>query len=172
MNWLAQLPTQRTPWLLFTGIVFLLEVTALFFQYQMGLAPCIMCIYQRTAVLGLLGAGIIGATKPQSKLVRAIAYLVWGVSSVWGYFIAREHIEMQTTTDPFAFSCEFEPNFPSFMPLHEWIPSFFQATGDCGNIDWQFAGLSMPAWMEILFALFTITLFVIVTTRLLTKKTI
>ena len=76
MNWLAQLPTQRTPWLLFTGIVFLLEVTALFFQYQMGLAPCIMCIYQRTAVLGLLGAGIIGATKPQSKLVRAIAYLV------------------------------------------------------------------------------------------------
>ena len=98
MNWLAQLPTQRTPWLLFTGIVFLLEVTALFFQYQMGLAPCIMCIYQRTAVLGLLGAGIIGATKPQSKLVRAIAYLVWGVSSVWGYFIAREHIEMQTTT--------------------------------------------------------------------------
>ena len=91
---------------------------------------------------------------------------------MWGYFIAREHIEMQTTTDPFAFSCEFEPNFPSFMPLHEWIPSFFQATGDCGNIDWQFAGLSMPAWMEILFALFTITLFVIVTTRLLTKKTI
>ena len=80
MNWLAQLPTQRTPWLLFTGIVFLLEVTALFFQYQMGLAPCIMCIYQRTAVLGLLGAGIIGATKPQSKLVRAIAYLVCGVT--------------------------------------------------------------------------------------------
>ncbi|MGB5790159.1 MAG: disulfide bond formation protein B, partial [Pseudoalteromonas nigrifaciens] len=45
MNWLAQLPTQRTPWLLFSGIVFLLEITALFFQYKMGLAPCIMCIY-------------------------------------------------------------------------------------------------------------------------------
>lgn len=172
MNWLAQLPTQRTPWLLFTVIVFLLEVTALFFQYKMGLAPCIMCIYQRTAVLGLFSAGIIGAIKPQSKITRSLAYLVWAISSGWGYLIAKEHIDMQTTTDPFAFSCEFEPNFPSFMPLHEWIPHFFQATGDCGNIDWQFAGLSMPAWMEVIFSLFFIVLVFLVINRLITKKSI
>ena len=172
MNWLANLSTQRTPWLLFSGIVFLLEVIALFFQYNMGLAPCIMCIYQRTAVLGLLFAGIIGASKPNNLVVRIVAYTVWGVSSVWGLLIAREHIEMQTTTDPFAFSCEFEPNFPEFMPLHHWIPQFFEATGDCGNIDWQFAGLSMPAWMEVIFVLFTATLFALVASRLITKKSL
>lgn len=172
MNWLAQLPTQRTPWLLFSGIVFLLEIMALFFQYKMGLAPCIMCIYQRTAVLGLLIAGIIGTSNPEHRGVRLLAYSVWAVSSVWGFIIAREHIEMQTTTDPFAFSCEFEPNFPAFMPLHEWIPSFFAATGDCGNIDWQFAGLSMPAWMEVIFALFAGTLFLLVTSRLMTKRSL
>ena len=172
MNWLANLSTQRTPWLLFSGIVFLLEVTALFFQYNMGLAPCIMCIYQRTAVLGLLFAGIIGASKPNNLAVRIVAYTTWGISSVWGLLIAREHIEMQTTTDPFAFSCEFEPNFPEFMPLHHWIPQFFEATGDCGNIDWQFASLSMPAWMEIIFVLFTVTLFILVASRLITKKSL
>lgn len=172
MNWLANLSTQRTPWLLFSGIVFLLEVTALFFQYNMGLAPCIMCIYQRTAVLGLLFAGIIGASKPNNLVVRIVAYTVWGISCVWGLLIAREHIEMQTTTDPFAFSCEFEPNFPEFMPLHHWIPQFFEATGDCGNIDWQFAGLSMPAWMEVIFVLFTATLFILLASRLITKKSL
>lgn len=170
MNWLAQLPTQRTLWLVLIAITFLLEVTALFFQYKMGLAPCIMCIYQRTAVLGLLAAGIIGAINPKNMISRLIAYIIWGVSSIWGYLIAKEHIEMQTTTDPFAFSCEFEPNFPSFMPLHEWLPNFFAATGDCGNIDWQFLGLSMPAWMEIIFGLFALTFIIVVAVRLIIKK--
>lgn len=172
MNWLADLPTHRTPWLFFSAIVFFLEVTALYFQYNMGLAPCIMCIYQRTAVLGLLFAGIIGASKPNNLLVRIGAYIVWGISSIWGLIIAQEHIAMQTNTDPFAFSCEFEPNFPSFMPLHEWIPAFFQATGSCDNIDWQFLGLSMPAWMEVVFMLFTGTLFILVINRLIFKKSL
>jgi disulfide bond formation protein DsbB len=58
------------------------------------------------------------------------------------------------------------------MPLHHWIPQFFEATGDCGNIDWQFAGLSMPAWMEVIFVLFTATLFILVASRLITKKSL
>ncbi|WP_372760272.1 disulfide bond formation protein DsbB [Pseudoalteromonas sp.] len=172
MNWLAQLPTKRGPWLLFSAIVLLLEATALFFQYNMGLAPCIMCIYQRTAVLGLLIAALIGATNPKHKGVRLLAYSGWGLSSIWGLLIAREHIDMQTTTDPFAYSCEFEPNFPTFMPLHEWLPSFFAATGDCGNIDWQFVGLSMPAWMEIIFAVVTGALFIVVMSRLLINRSL
>ncbi|KKK65953.1 hypothetical protein LCGC14_2968950, partial [marine sediment metagenome] len=61
MNWLANLAQQRTPWVLLALTAFTFEVVALFFQYQMGLEPCIMCIYQRTAMLGLLIASIIGA---------------------------------------------------------------------------------------------------------------
>ncbi|WP_350608738.1 disulfide bond formation protein B, partial [Pseudoalteromonas sp. MER144-MNA-CIBAN-0113] len=41
-----------------------------------------------------------------------------------------------------------------------------------GNIDWQFVGLSMPAWMEIIFGIFSLTLFIIVIGRLLIKKSI
>ena len=114
MNWLAELATKRTPWLLLAVISLAFEITALFFQYNMGLEPCIMCIYQRTAVLGLLAAGVIGAINPQNMVVRLVAFATWGVSSIWGYFIAKEHIAMQNNTDPFAFSCAFEPNFPSF----------------------------------------------------------
>ncbi|MFM9500766.1 disulfide bond formation protein B, partial [Streptomyces galilaeus] len=70
----------------------------------------------------------------------------------------------------FAFSCEFEPNFP--VPLHECMPQFFAATGDCGNIDWQFLGLSMPACMEIIFGLFSLVLIVVVFSRLMIKKSV
>lgn len=170
MNWLANLAQQRTPWVLLALTAFTFEVVALFFQYQMGLEPCIMCIYQRTAMLGLLIAGIIGAINPTNRVIRVCALSSWAVASIWGFLIAREHIDMQTTTDPFAFSCEFEPNFP--VPLHQWIPQFFAATGDCGNIDWQFAGLSMPAWMEVIFGAFTLILISVVASRLIIKKSL
>ena len=172
MNWLAELASKRTPWVLLALTAFVFEITALFFQYNMGLEPCIMCIYQRFAMLGLLGAGIVGAINPQSTLCRLIAFVTWGISSIWGYFIAKEHIAMQNNTDPFAFSCAFEPNFPRFMPLHEWIPSFFAATGDCGNIDWQFASMSMPAWMEVIFAAYSLVFIAVVASRLVIKKSL
>ncbi len=168
MNWLADLADKRTPWVLLALIALIFEVTALFFQYQMGLEPCIMCIYQRTAMLGLLIAGVIGAINPSNMVIRITAFASWAIASFWGFLLAREHIIMQTTTDPFAFSCEFEPNFP--VPLHEWLPHFFAATGDCGNIDWQFLGLSMPAWMEVIFGLFSLVLIVVMVSRLIIKK--
>ncbi len=170
MNWLAELSQKRTAWLSLAAIAFIFEVIALFFQYQMDLAPCIMCIYQRTAMLGLLAAGLVGAINPENSIVRAVSFFSWGLASIWGFLIAREHIAMQTTTDPFAFSCEFEPNFP--LPLHEWIPHFFAATGDCGNIDWQFLGMSMPAWMEVIFALFALSFIAVLVSRLVIKKSI
>ncbi|WP_405631238.1 disulfide bond formation protein DsbB [Pseudoalteromonas sp. Ld20] len=170
MNWLANLAQQRTPWILLAVTAFIFEIVALFFQYKMGLEPCIMCIYQRTAMLGLLVAGLIGAIKPSHFIFRFLGIVTWATASIWGYLIAREHIDMQTTTDPFAFSCEFEPNFP--LPLHEWIPNFFAATGDCGNIDWEFLGKSMPAWMEVIFAAFSIVLITVVFARLIIKKSL
>jgi disulfide bond formation protein DsbB len=157
MTWLANLAQQRSAWLLLAFSAFIFELIALYFQYQMGLEPCIMCIYQRTAMLGLLAAGLVGAVRPTNLICRITAFSAWAV-------------DMQTTTDPFAFSCEFEPNFP--LPLHEWMPHFFAATGDCGNIDWQFAGLSMPAWMEIIFAVFTLILISVVVSRLIIKKSL
>ena len=56
MSWLAELANKRTPWVLLALTALAFEITALFFQYSMGLEPCIMCIYQRTAMLGLLAA--------------------------------------------------------------------------------------------------------------------
>jgi len=47
-------------WGLIALSAFFLELAALFFQYVMGLEPCIMCVYQRLAVAGVLLSGVIG----------------------------------------------------------------------------------------------------------------
>ncbi|KZN62696.1 hypothetical protein N473_18910 [Pseudoalteromonas luteoviolacea CPMOR-1] len=151
---LARFSRSTTAW----GLLFLsaltFEIVALYFQYAMGLEPCVMCIYQRTAMLGVLIAAFIGLCGTSNYFVRLGATAGWGIAAIWGWLLAREHLDMQTTTDPFAFTCAFEPNFP--VPLHEWIPSFFAVTGSCSNIDWSFAGLSMPGWMEVIFAIYAI----------------
>ncbi len=170
MNRLSQLATQRSAWLLLAFSGFALECAALYFQYFMDLAPCIMCIYQRTATLGIVAAGLVGAVAPEKPLWRFSGFAIWLVAGIWGWRLASEHIEMQNTTDPFAFSCEIVPNFPEFMPLHEWIPSFFAATGDCGAISWQFLGLSMPGWMQVIFAFYSVLALVVLTAHLLKGK--
>ncbi len=44
MSWLAELANKRTPWVLLALTALAFEITALFFQYSMGLNP-VLCAY-------------------------------------------------------------------------------------------------------------------------------
>ena len=152
-------------WLLLFLSTLGLILTALYFQHGLELRPCVKCIYQRTAVFGILFASVIPLIK-NTVLTRIVAYGTWGVSSVWGYLIAREHVDLLTATNAFFTPCDIAPNFPSWLPLHEWLPSIFAANGDCLENSWQFAGMGMAEWMMIIFAFYSILLFVIIGARL------
>ena len=141
-------------WWLLAASALGLELCALFFQYVMGLEPCIMCIYQRVAIIGLVFAGLLGALGTKWQLVRLIAFTIWAISSIWGLQLAIEHVDIQTSTDSFFYTCDLIPNFPTWMPLHEWLPSLFAATGDCGEIAWSFLGYSMPKWMIVVYSVY------------------
>ena len=129
-----------------------------------------MCVYQRLAILAILAAGIIGTVGHQNIFARSMAYLSLGVGAIWGLIIALEHVEMQANSGSLFFSCEFIPNFPVWAPLHEWIPFLFEATGDCGEISWQFLGFSMPQWMVVVYSLYAIAFSVVLVNRLVCAK--
>ena len=170
MNFLSNLTEQSRPWLILALSALGLELAALYFQYMMGLAPCIMCIYQRVAIWAIFFAGIIGTFGCKFVLTRLLAYILWATGSIWGLLIAIEHVEMQSATFSLFFSCEFTPNFPSWAPLHEWLPALFEATGDCGKISWEFLGYSMPQWMIVVYASYAIVFAVVLIARLIDKK--
>lgn len=166
---LSALAEKPGAWLLLFVSALMLELGALYFQYGMGLEPCIMCIYQRTAVFGVLVASLIPLLS-NNLITRLLGFIGWGVSAIWGLLIAIEHVDIQTALNPFFATCEIVPNFPAFMPLHEWIPSIFAATGDCGNIDWQLMDMSMPQWMIAIFAIYSGLFGLVFLSRLMTKK--
>lgn len=169
LNKLSLLSTDRRAWGLLFVSALCLEISALYFQYVMDLRPCIMCIYQRTAVFGIMFAAM-PAMLVNNLITRIMGYTGWGISAIWGLLIAIEHVDIQTAVNPFFATCEFVPNFPSWIPLHEWLPNIFGATGDCGDINWSFMDMTMPQWMIVIFAIYSAIWGVMLTSRILVKR--
>lgn len=139
----------RLPWLTVFCSALALEMTALYFQYGMKLDPCVLCIYQRTAVAGIAIAGLIGALAPRTLPLRLFAYLCLGAAAASGVQLALEHIAVQAGE---TMNCAFFADFPAWLKLDEWFPAFFRPTGSCDEIQWQFLGQGMPQWMVVIFS--------------------
>lgn len=166
---LKQLSLQRWPWLLLAASALTMELCALFFQHVMELEPCVMCVYERLTMLAIVAAGLIGASSPNNILVRLVAFATWAVGAVWGLLLAIEHTDYQMNPSPFA-TCDFYPNFPSWLPLHELFPWLFNPTGYCSDIVWTFLDYSMPQWLIVSFSIYTALFLVIAITALLPVK--
>lgn len=144
---------KRESWFLLAFSSISLELAALFFQYGLHLTPCLLCVYQRTAILGILIAGIIGFISPTNLITRVVAIVLWIYCSFKGLVLAHELVAIQMDANMIS-TCSFIPNFPSWLPLHEWIPGIFMPTGDCGKDQWDFLGFSMAQWMIVVFAVY------------------
>jgi disulfide bond formation protein DsbB len=169
LNALTRFAQSRAAWLTLGATALSLELTALFFQHVMKLDPCVMCVYQRLAIFGILLAAIIGFAGYQSRIARLTAMSIWAVSAAWGLKLALELVDMQTNPSPFA-TCSFLPEFPTWMPLHEWLPSVFMPTGMCTDIPWQMMGVTMGQWMIVAFSVYLIALVIFFVPALRSKK--
>lgn len=173
LNTIHTWPALRWPWLLLAGSALSFELVALYFQYAMQLNPCVMCVYQRAAVFGLIISALPAAIAPTSFLARTVSFSGWVISAIWGLVIAYEHVQMQNP-DNFLLlmSCDVFPNFPTWLPLHTMLPWMFEPTGTCGGIDWQFIGYSMPQWMTIVFAIYTVIAAFVLAMRIVKTKSL
>ena len=151
---------RRWAWLLLIASAIALELAALGFQYGMGLDPCVMCIYERVAVFGLVLAGTLGFLRPSSAMLRWTGYLAWAISAAWGLQLALRHVGIQIDRTP-ALSCSFVAEFPTWARLDEWLPAVFLPTGYCDDIQWEWLSLTMAQWMVVVFALYLLTLAVV-----------
>ena len=63
---------QRTSWAILFASGLALELAALYFQYVLKFDPCVMCIYIRVAVLGIMLSALVGLVMPKFWLVRLL----------------------------------------------------------------------------------------------------
>lgn len=172
IDWLGDLPARPGAWatLALTGIG--LEIAALWFQFVMELQPCVYCIYIRVAVVGIILAGLIGmvgAVGPSA--LRWAGFAGWGLSAGYGVVLSRQLFKIQNPDpDDMLGGCAYLPNFPDWLPLHEWLPSVFMPTGSCIDTPWEWLGLSMAQWTGVAFVCYLVALAAVLGSWLVTAQ--
>ncbi|MFK3557426.1 disulfide bond formation protein DsbB [Pasteurella multocida] len=157
LSFFKTLSTKRSAWFLLFSSALLLEAIAFYFQHGMGLAPCVMCIYERVAILGIAFSGLLGLLYPSSMLLRLMALLIGLSSAIKGLMISITHLDLQLYPAPWK-QCSAVAEFPETLPLDQWFPAFFLPSGSCSEVTWQFLGFSMVQWVVVIFALYTLLL--------------
>ena len=127
---------------------------ALFVEHVLLLEPCPLCVFQRMATIAL-GIFFLAATlhNPAGWGRRVYAALLV-IAAGSGIGVAGRHVWLQSLPPDQVPSCGpgFEYIIDAF-PLADALKMIFTGSGECAEIDWQFLGLSMPAWVLICFVI-------------------
>jgi len=127
---------------------------ALFVEHVLLLEPCPLCVFQRMATIAL-GIFFLAATlhNPVGWGRRVYAALLV-IAAGSGIGVAGRHVWLQSLPPDQVPSCGpgFEYIIDAF-PLADALKMIFTGSGECAEIDWQFLGLSMPAWVLICFVI-------------------
>ncbi|MEO5692516.1 MAG: disulfide bond formation protein B, partial [Usitatibacter sp.] len=132
----------------------LIAAAIFYFQEELGLDPCPMCILSRYcfAVIGLvsLAAAIHG---PKGVILRGYGILV-ALFAAAGIGISIRHSYLQHFP-PALETCGTDLAFlMNTLPLSQALPKIFQGTGSCSSVDWKMLGMSLPEWALVWFLIF------------------
>ncbi|MGH8194423.1 MAG: disulfide bond formation protein B [Woeseiaceae bacterium] len=125
-------------------------VYALYAEYQLLLQPCPLCSFQRLAVIAVGLVFLLVALHGPDGRLRYVYALLIALCAAAGIGIAARHVWLQHLPADQVPSCG--PGLDYLLdsfPLGEALRLVFSGSGECATTDWQFLGLSMPAWVLI-----------------------
>jgi disulfide bond formation protein DsbB len=125
---------------------------ALYEQHVVGLEACPLCILQRIALMTLGAVFAVAALHaPRGAGARVYAVL-GGLAALTGMGISGWHVRLQNLPPSEVPSCG--PGFDYIMDAFGWLGGLrmiFTGSGECAVVNWEFLGLSMPAWVFVWF---------------------
>jgi disulfide bond formation protein DsbB len=121
---------------------------ALFAQFELGLEPCPLCIFQRIGVAVLALAFLAAAVHHPPGGGR---YAYAGVITMLALLtaaVAARHVYVQSLPPGSLPSCGAPLSMlVKFTPVFKLIRKVLTGSGECGEVNWRFLGLAMPAWV-------------------------
>jgi disulfide bond formation protein DsbB len=143
-----------TQWFLLSLTVLVLGAS-FYFEYILEMQPCPLCMMQRICVVGLLIVGLLALwhkRRPQNFVVMQI------VLSMGGIFFSSRQLWLQAYPPPMGTTCM--PGLDAMMRYLPWqdiLHALVWGTGECGEVSWQWLGLSMPGWSLIYFLIMLVS---------------
>lgn len=123
---------------------------ALYAQYGLDLAPCPLCIFQRIAVIATGALFLLAALHDPGRLGARVYGALIAVAALLGIAICARHIWIQAQPPGTVAACGADLDYLlDIMPVTDVVTKVLTGSGECGKIDWQLLGLSMPWWVAI-----------------------
>lgn len=123
---------------------------ALYAQYGLMLDPCPLCIFQRVGII-LIGLAFLLAAlhdpRGWGRYVYAALLAVFALATV---AVAARQLYIQSLPPGTLPSCGAPlAVLLKISPLTTVIRKVLTGSGECGEVNWRFLGLAMPAWVLI-----------------------
>ena len=121
---------------------------ALYSQFHLGLEPCPLCIFQRIGVT-LLGVVFLAAALHHPRGGGRYGYaLLIGLVSLATVLVAARQLYVQSLPPGTLPSCGAPLSvLLKFTPVWQVVRKVLTGSGECGEVNWRFLGLAMPAWV-------------------------
>ncbi|MBW3568308.1 MAG: disulfide bond formation protein B [Proteobacteria bacterium] len=130
----------------------LLLAYAWYSQFQLGLEPCPLCIFQRVGVMVVGVLFLVAAIHGPRAAGRRIYGVLIALAAAAGGAVSAWHVYLQQLPADEVPACG--PGLDYMMDVFsfgETLRMVFTGSGECAVSDWSFLGLSMPAWVLIAF---------------------
>ena len=123
---------------------------ALYAQFDLGLDPCPLCIFQRVGVAALGVVFLIAALhNPRGWGTRVYAVRL-AIAALATIGVAARHVYVQHMPPGSLPSCGAPLGVMlKFSPFLDVIRKVLTGSGECSEVPWRFLGLAMPAWVLI-----------------------
>jgi disulfide bond formation protein DsbB len=146
------LPSPRlTNGLLVAGCVLAL-VIVYYLDGVLGLVPCPLCMTQRVFVVGSGIFALAALLHGPERLGRRIYAVLSGGFAIVGGAVAARHVWLQHLPEDQVPACGpgLEYMLENF-PFSETLQMVLMGDGNCAEVVWTFAGLSIPEQALVLF---------------------
>ena len=123
---------------------------ALYAEHYLLMAPCPLCVFQRMSVIVLGIIFLIAALHNPAGWGRHVYTSLILAATGFGVGVAGRHVWLQNLPPDQVPACGAGYDYiMDTLPFTEALSVIFTGSGECATIDWQFLGLTMPAWVVI-----------------------
>ncbi len=148
------------------GGVIAMSTSLWYFQTHLGLAPCPLCIVQRTIFIVLTFIFLVATLHNPKTGMRTIYGFLATITAIVGASVSAWHVYLQNLPPDEIPECGPGLDYMlEVMPLNQVVTKIFTGSGECSEVLWSLFGLSIPAWTFIAFSGFIIYGFWIIASR-------
>ena len=133
-----------------TGIS--LVLVASYVEPFASMNPCPMCMMQRAIYLVTAGFALLTLISLRHRILTTIFSILGLLSALTGIAVAARQVWLQHLPKDEVPACGPPLEYMiEVFPIMEVLQSMLMGTGDCAEVQWQWLGLSIPAWSILAF---------------------